>query len=411
MERLDKFFSAIGIRPDDHSAIKELSVKSGVPTAILKYYNEANIIPSGKDLRCILYAVGVSEIELMLRMGSLNRRLTAAIERHSNDIYRIIKADLGERYTSEANEPKVVLETSLGRLYQGDCLDLMRSMDDDSVDLIFADPPFNLNKIYASGINDNLKREHYLAWCEEWIGECIRILKFGGSFFVWNLPKWSTYLAGYLNRHLTFRHWIAVDIKYRLPIASRLYPSHYSLLYYCKGPKPKTFHPDRLPMLVCPSCKADLIDYGGYKDKMNPKGVNLTDVWFDIPPVRHAKYKKRKGANELSIKLMDRIIEMASNEGDLVFDPFGGSGTTYVVSEINRRKWVGIEIGPGDDIIRRFKTIQEDETYLNEIRQKLNCLFTEETLKARLEKGLWTCETFQEYKNKSDNSNQLEIQF
>ncbi len=164
-------------------------------------------------------------------------------------------------------------------------------------------------------------------------------------------------------------------------------------------------------MLVCPSCKADLIDYGGYKDKMNPKGVNLTDVWFDIPPVRHAKYKKRKGANELPIKLMNRIIEMASNEGDLVFDPFGGSGTTYVVSEIKRRKWVGIEIGPIDDIIRRFETIQEDEAYLNEIRQNLNRLSTEETLKARLEKGLWTCETLQEHKKKSDNSNQLEIQF
>ena len=93
-------------------------------------------------------------------------------------------------------------------------------------------------------------------------------------------------------------------------------------------------------MQVCSSCFGDLKDYGGYKDKMNPNGINLTDVWYDIPPVRHAKYKKRNGANELSIKLLDRIIEMSTDEGDIVFDPFGGSGTTYVVSEIKKNPLV-----------------------------------------------------------------------
>jgi site-specific DNA-methyltransferase (adenine-specific) len=354
MEFSDKFFLALGIKPDDRSEIRKLAIDTGIPAATLNYYNEANIIPSGKDLRTILETVGITEIELMLRMGSFNRRLTEVLERQASDIYRIIKRDLGERHIPEVREPRISLKTPLGRLYQGDCLDLMPFMDDDSVDLIFADPPFNLNKLYGSGINDNLKKEQYLAWCERWISGCVRILKFGGSFLLWNLPKWNTYLSEYLNSRLTFRHWIAVDIKYRLPISGRLYPSHYSLLYYSKGPKPKVFHPDRLPMPVCQNCKADLTDYGGYKDKMNPKGVNLTDVWLDIPPVRHAKYKKRKGANELSIKLLDRIIEMASNEGDLVFDPFGGSGTTYVVSEIKKRRWIGIEIGPLNDIIKRF---------------------------------------------------------
>ena len=89
---------------------------------------------------------------------------------------------------------------------------------------------------------------------------------------------------------------------------------------------------------------------------------------------------------------------MASDEGDLVFDPFGGAGTTYVVSEIKKRRWVGIEIGPVDGIIKRFEAIQEEEAYLNEIRKNLNCLFTENTLKERLEKGLWTCETVRKHK-------------
>jgi site-specific DNA-methyltransferase (adenine-specific) len=96
---------------------------------------------------------------------------------------------------------------------------------------------------------------------------------------------------------------------------------HHSLLYYCKGEKPNAFHPDRLPMEICPKCLTDLKDYGGYKDKMNPDGINLTDVWYDIPPVRHSKYKKREGANELSIRLLDRIVEMASEAGDIVLIP------------------------------------------------------------------------------------------
>ena len=106
----------------------------------------------------------------------------------------------------------------------------------------------------------------------------------------------------------------------------------------------------------------------------------MSDVWLDIPPVRHAKYKKRNGSNELSVKLLDRIIEMASDENDLVFDPFGGSGTTYAVAEIKNRKWIGIEIGPVDDIIDRIKNIKNDLDYLEKIRRDMNCLFTNKNL-------------------------------
>ena len=133
---------------------------------------------------------------------------------------------------------------------------------------------------------------------------------------------------------------------------------------------------------------------------MNPEGVNMTDVWLDIPPVRHAKYKKRNGANELSIRLLDRIIELASDEGDIVFDPFGGSGTTYAVAEIKKRKWIGVELGPVDEIISRMKNIKEEAEFLKDIRKNYNCLFTDETLKLREQKGLWTCESVRKKKDK-----------
>lgn len=388
------FFKALNLEATDKLALHRFARAAGIPLERLSYYNRCNIIPSGKDLRRICYAAGITEIELMLKMGIFDSRLCSLIQKNADKILQVIEQP-AEENKEMAPIPPIVLETERGRLYQGDCLDLMQHMDSDSMDLIFADPPFNLNKMYPSNIDDNLKSEQYLRWCEKWIDECIRILKPGGCFFSWNLPKWNTYLAGYLNNRLTFRHWIAVDIKYTLPIQGRLYPSHYSLLYYCKGEKPNTFHPDRLPMDICPHCVGDLKDYGGYKNKMNPDGVNLTDVWLDIPPVRHRKYKKRNGSNELSVRLLDRIIEMASDEGDLIFDPFGESGTTYAVAEIKKRNWIGIEIGPVDDILNRFENIREDAEYLTKIRKSTNCLITEEDLKRRIENGWWTPESVQ----------------
>lgn len=201
----------------------------------------------------------------------------------------------------------------------------MPSLEAESVDLLFADPPFNLGKTYTSKINDALEEQHYIDWSKRWITEAIKLLKPGGAFFLYNLPKWNLRLGDFLADRLTFRHWIAINMTYRLPIQGRLYPSHYSLLYYVKGAKPAIFHPDRLPIETCRHCGGEKHDYGGYKNKMNPRGVNLADFWDDIPPVRHLKYKRRK-ANELSLKLLDRVIAMASDPASLVFDPFGGSG-------------------------------------------------------------------------------------
>lgn len=389
MDIRNLFFNALKINTKDKLSLHRFARTTGIPVNRLNHYNSSNKIPSGKDLQLICDATGISESELMLKMGVLDSRITSVIQKNADQIYQLIKQQI-ENKTDIFFMPPVVYETELGRLYQGDCLDLMDNMDSDSVDLIFADPPFNLNKLYPSKIDDNLKSNQYLKWCEKWAEECIRILKPGGSFFIWNLPKWNTYMSGYLNGRLTFRHWISVDIKYTLPIKGRLYPSHYSLLYYCKGERAAKFHPDRLPMSICPHCVGDLKDYGGYKHKMNPEGINMTDVWLDIPPVRHKKYKKRNGSNELSIKLLDRIIEMASDEGDTVFDPFGGSGTTYAVAEIKKRQWIGIEIGPVEDIISRFENIESDVKHLEKIRKNINCLITKEDLKRRIENGWWT---------------------
>jgi len=278
-----------------------------------------------------------------------------------------------------------ILQTPLGHLYQADCLDVMDLLEAETVDLAFADPPFNLGKQYSSNINDTMASHEYLEWCKSWLNKMVHVLKPGGALFLWNLPKWNLPLGAYLNDHLTFRHWISVDIKYSLPINGRLYPSHYSLLYFVKGKKPAIFHPDRLPVPCCRHCGGELRDYGGYKDKMNPKGVSLSDVWTDIPPVRHAKYKKRD-ANALSLKLMDRIIIMASDPGSLVLDPFGGSGTTYVAAELTGRLWIGSELDCSP-ILQRFEALEADKKHLAEIHANKNTLFRSSDLDKRHKNG------------------------
>jgi len=278
-----------------------------------------------------------------------------------------------------------IFSTALGAMFEGDCLEVLGQVETESVDLAFADPPFNLGKKYSSKINDALGDTEYIQWCQSWLNEMVRTLKPGGSLFLWNLPKWNMPLGAYLQRQLTFRHWISVDIKYSLPISNRLYPSHYSLLYFVKGKKPAIFHPDRLPIQCCRHCGGELKDYGGYKDKMNPKGVSLSDVWTDIPPVRHAKYKKRE-ANALSLKLMDRIVSMASDPGSLVLDPFGGSGTTYIAAELSGRRWIGAELHC-QDIVDRFANQELDQGHLSEIHENKNTLFTRTDLKRRIKNG------------------------
>ncbi len=287
---------------------------------------------------------------------------------------------------NQSVRPKPAIETKLGQLFQMDCIPLMKSLEEGCVDLVFADPPFNLKKEYGPSSNDDKSEQEYLDWSHRWLTEAVRILKPGGSLFLYNIPKWNLQLGAWLSQYLTFRHWVAVDMKFSLPISGRLYPSHYSLLYFSKGKKPTRFSPPRVPIETCRHCGGEIPDYGGYKDRMNPEGVNITDVWRDLSPVRHFRYKRRK-ANELSIKMMDRVLDIASKEGDLVFDPFGGSGTTYITAELKGRKWIGSEIEDCMPIIERFKAIEGERAIWLSLRKKVNRLFSDEAMKLRQRNG------------------------
>ncbi len=252
--------------------------------------------------------------------------------------------------------PKPVFGTPLGLLFEGDCLKVLPTLAAETIDTVFADPPFNLGKKYGAKHDDDRPDSDYLEWCYRWLDECIRVLRPGGALFVYNLPKWNIRLGAYLaEKGLMFRHDIAVNIKLSLPVPGRLYPSHYSLLYFTKG-KPKTFRKIRTPIEICRHCGKELKDYGGHRGAMNPKGVNLTDVWNDIPPVRHWKFKsKRRTENQLSTKLLWRCIQLTTYSGETVLDPFGGAGTTFDVCEHIGRHWIGVEIQNAEVIVERLR--------------------------------------------------------
>ncbi len=235
------------------------------------------------------------------------------------------------------------LTTPHGALFAGDCLKLMAVMRPQIFDCIFADPPFNLGKDYGNGYNDQVSQAEYLEWCHQWIHESARLLKPGGALFVYALPELAIKFANIMSDRLTFRHWIALTMKGTYSRGQKLYPAHYALLYFTRG-QPKTFNRLRVPIPTCRHCGKEIKDYGGHRNKLNPRGLNLTDFWEDTSPNRHKRYKVRPGVNELKLMIPERAILMSTDPGDLVLDPFGGGGSTYQAAELHHRRWIGIEL-------------------------------------------------------------------
>lgn len=244
--------------------------------------------------------------------------------------------------------------TSHGALFAGDCLKTLRSLSTGVIDTVFADPPFNIGKDYKNGYNDRVAQEEYLKWCREWILECCRILKPGGAFFLYATPELAVQFAPIMGERLAFRHWIAITMKGSFPRGNKLYPAHYALLYYTNG-TPRVFNKLRLPIETCRHCGGEVRDYGGHRSKMNPEGVNLSDFWTDTSPNRHRRFKVRPGVNELKLIIPERAIQISTDPGDLVMDPFGGGGATFQAAEKYHRNWIGTELHDSAHIRRRME--------------------------------------------------------
>ena len=237
---------------------------------------------------------------------------------------------------------KNFLSNLINEIVEGDAIELMKKIPSESIDMTFADPPFNLRKDYDY-YKDEKETKEYLKWCKKWLAQMVRITKPTGSIFVHNIPKWLTYFACYLNKMSYFKHWIAWNAM-GAPLGKTLLPNHYGILWYTKS-KDVKFFDIRMPHSRCRECKKLIKDYGGKKDQIHPFGTLLSDVWLDIHRIRH---KKRRDEHpcQLPIPLLERLILMTTDEDDIVFDPFIGTGTTAIAARKLGRKFIGIDIDP-----------------------------------------------------------------
>lgn len=263
-------------------------------------------------------------------------------------------------------EKNIIIET--------DCLNYMKKISKEHTsgvfDLIFADPPYNLEKEYFT-YEDDLQEKDYLSWCQKWISYGIELLKPGGSFLILNLPKWSIYLAKYLLNELNFRHWIVWDAMSRPN--GKIMPSHYSLLYFTKPGASHTFNYNNK------NNNSDLlnpIDSNVYclrekcikkrKEVGEDLKVDLTDIWWDIYRIKHNKDRNHHPC-QLPLKLMIRIINMTTNPGDIVFDPFCGTGTTSLAAKILNRNYISTEIDKNYILISN-KNLNESKKFENNLK-------------------------------------------
>ena len=227
------------------------------------------------------------------------------------------------------------------QIHHGDCLKLFQNIPDDSVDMTFADPPFNLKKKYTT-YQDSLEFQQYIKWCEQWITEMVRVTKPTGSIFVHNIPKWLTYYATHLNKIANFKHWISWDAP-TAPMGKSLQPNHYGILFYTKKPKESKIYELRYPHKRERKQGFLAKDYGGKKYLLHPFGPLVSDVWTDIHRVKHSN-KRDIHPCQLPIHLLDRLILMTTNENDIVLDPFSGTGTTAISAKRLGRKYIGFEL-------------------------------------------------------------------
>lgn len=278
----------------------------------------------------------------------------------------------------------------------GDCIQLMNSWPEDSIDLVFADPPYNIGFSYDQ-YDDTKGDEEYVQWTQDWISAVARVLKPSGSFYILIGDEYAAETRMHLKKlesegKLAFRNWIIWHYTFGQNCRSKFNRSH-AHLFYCVGSgalkqvkkrtkrqathsrvagegqwvqrtdvnnPPFTFNKEAVAV---PSARQTT-----YKDaRANPKGKLPDDTWYLRPQevaddgvVEYFKpdedtwylsrlcgtFKERVGWHpcQLPEALLERIVKLSSNKGDLVFDPFSGSGTTLAVAARLGRDWLGCDV-------------------------------------------------------------------
>ncbi|WP_437203897.1 DNA-methyltransferase [Planctomicrobium sp. SH664] len=247
----------------------------------------------------------------------------------------------------------------LNTIHHLDCVTGMNSLPAESVDLVFADPPFNIGYEYDV-YQDAKESEHYLGWSRDWISAVHRVLKPDGTFWLAIGDEYAAELK-IESQKVGFhcRSWVVWYYTFGVNCAQKFSRSHAHLFYFVKDPARFTFRADELENRI-PSAR-QLV----YNDKRaNPKGRLPDDTWILRPqdiaekfsssedtwyfPRVAGTFKERAGFHgcQMPEQLLGRIIRICSQPGETVLDPFSGSATTLAVARKLGREYVGFDLSP-----------------------------------------------------------------
>ena len=243
----------------------------------------------------------------------------------------------------------------LNKINQGDCITLMGSLPEGSVDLVFADPPFNIGYEYDE-YQDKLPAEAYLDWSSRWMNQVHRVLKPSGAFWLAMGDEYAAELKIEASRiGFECRSWVIWYYTFGVHCTHKFTRSHAHLFYFVKDSKQFTFNADEVKV---PSAR-QLV----YNDSRAAKGGRLPDdTWILRPqdctdgfspdedtwyfPRVAGTFKERAGFHgcQMPEQLLGRIIKACSHPGEVVLDPFSGSATTVAVAKKLDRQYLGLEL-------------------------------------------------------------------
>lgn len=214
----------------------------------------------------------------------------------------------------------------------GDALDLLNSVASNSIDVIIADPPYNLGKDYG---NDSDKKcfDSYLNFSKKWISECHRILKPTGTIYIFMGVRFISYLYTILEQEhkMIFNSWITWHYTQGVGKTKGFSPRHEDILMFTKT-KDFRFNIDNIR-----------IPQKHYRSINNMDGANPGDVW-QFSHVHYSNPEREKHPTQKPEAIIERMLLASSSENDNILDPFAGSGTTLRVAQVLNRNCIGFEL-------------------------------------------------------------------
>jgi site-specific DNA-methyltransferase (adenine-specific) len=237
-----------------------------------------------------------------------------------------------------------IFQNELTKLIYGEAIDTLdKCVDDNSVELIFVDPPYNIGKKFSHFKDKWPNDEAYVNWCYQWIDICIRKLKENGTMYLMSSTQAMPYLDLYIRKKMVILSRIIWVYDSSGVQAKKYYGSLWEPILFCvKDKNNYTFNANEILVEAKTGAKRKLIDYRGAKPKPYNTQKVPGNVW-QIPRVRYRMDEYENHPSQKPEALLDRIIRASSNKGDMVLDPFSGTFTTCAVAQKLERRSIGIE--------------------------------------------------------------------